>query len=92
MEINLTPLDEELKKLFIARRENDVTPKMSTRSATVDMAVKWRLQIRKRTDFEDGIFCGTFSKNPFELLPQICVMELEHTKHFLRLSSHFTGM
>jgi hypothetical protein len=40
-EIQLILLEGELKKLFVACGRSDVTPTMATRSATVNMAVKW---------------------------------------------------
>jgi hypothetical protein len=39
--MKLIPLEDNFKKSFIACGRSDVTPTMATRSATVDMAVKW---------------------------------------------------
>jgi hypothetical protein len=41
IEIKLMLLEGELKKLIVACSRTDITPTMSTRSTTIDMAVKW---------------------------------------------------
>jgi hypothetical protein len=46
--MKLTPLEGELHKFVVAYWRSDVTPTTATRSATVDMAVKWRFNPRKR--------------------------------------------
>jgi hypothetical protein len=38
--MNLSPLEGILQFFFVACRRSDITP-MATRSATVDMAIKW---------------------------------------------------
>jgi hypothetical protein len=45
--MKFTPFEGKLKKKIVACGRSDVTPKMATRSATVDIAVKWRLNPRK---------------------------------------------
>jgi hypothetical protein len=40
-EMKLTPLEGEFQHSFLACERRDLTPTMATRSATVDMAVKW---------------------------------------------------
>jgi hypothetical protein len=39
--MKLISLEGELKKYFVACGRSDVTPTMASRSATVEMAVKW---------------------------------------------------
>jgi hypothetical protein len=77
-------------KYFVSYVRSDVALTMATRSATVDMAVKWWLKSRKRIEFAQEDFYGTYPENPTE--HGFCGMELEHTKRFLRLSRHFTAM
>jgi hypothetical protein len=45
--LNLHHWKENLKKMFVSCERSDVTPAMVTMSATVNMAVKWRLNLRK---------------------------------------------
>jgi hypothetical protein len=45
--LNLRHLKEKLK-IRVACGRSDVSPRMTTMSATVEMAVKWRLGARKR--------------------------------------------
>jgi hypothetical protein len=49
--MKLTPFEGELQKSFVACYWSDLTPAVATRSATVDMAVKWRLNPKERTEF-----------------------------------------
>jgi hypothetical protein len=48
--MKLTPLERELegeKTNSVACEESYVTPERTTRSTTVDMTVKWQLNLRK---------------------------------------------
>jgi hypothetical protein len=45
--MKLTALEGELQKNFGRCSRSDGTPTMATRSETVDMAVKWRVNPRK---------------------------------------------
>lgn len=45
--MKLKPLEGDLKKI-VACGTSDVTPAVATRSTTVDMEVKWQLNLRKR--------------------------------------------
>jgi 3,4-dihydroxy-2-butanone 4-phosphate synthase len=47
-EMKLKLMEGEIQNFSVACERSDVTPTMTTRSATVDMAVKWRLNSRKR--------------------------------------------
>jgi hypothetical protein len=49
-----TPLEGKLQSHFVACGRSDVIPSMTTRSAVVDRAVKWRLSPRKRYEFAHG--------------------------------------
>jgi hypothetical protein len=40
--MKLASLEGEFQTCFVAYRENDVVPRMTTRSATVDITVEWR--------------------------------------------------
>jgi hypothetical protein len=44
--MKLTPLEGELQTYFIACGRSDVTLMMTTRSAIVNMEVKWQLNIK----------------------------------------------
>jgi hypothetical protein len=59
-EMKLTPLEGQLQNIFAACGRSDVTPTMATKSATVDMAVKWRLNPRRRIEFVHGGFLWNF--------------------------------
>jgi hypothetical protein len=41
-------IERRTSKIFVPCRKSDVTPRMANRNTTVDMAVKWRLNLRKR--------------------------------------------
>jgi hypothetical protein len=45
--MKLTPLEGELQIFSVACGRSYLTPRTATRSATVDMAVKWRNSIRE---------------------------------------------
>jgi regulator of protease activity HflC (stomatin/prohibitin superfamily) len=75
MEMQLTPLEGELQNISVAGGRSDVTPMMATRSATVDMSVKWRLNPRKRFVFSSSIpqtllllFNGVFGGSSIKIL------------------------
>jgi hypothetical protein len=59
-----TSLEGELQKLFVACGRSDVTPSMTTTNATVDMAVKWRPNPTKRTEFANEGFLWNFLRKP----------------------------
>jgi hypothetical protein len=48
--MKLTSFEEEFRNYFVECRSNG-TSKMVSRSATVDTAVKWQLNLRKRIEF-----------------------------------------
>jgi hypothetical protein len=54
IEMKPTQLGAELHKYFVVCGRSNVTPTMATRSTTVNMAVKWRLNPRKRIEFAYG--------------------------------------
>jgi hypothetical protein len=56
-------LEKELQKLFVACKKNYAIPTTTTRIATVNRAVKWRFNPRKRIEFERGVSYGISSKN-----------------------------
>jgi hypothetical protein len=62
--MNVTTLEGELKNNSVACGRSDVTPTMTTRSANVDIAVKWRLRPRKLIEFAHGGFLLVFLRNP----------------------------
>jgi hypothetical protein len=51
---------ENFKRIFVACGRSDLTPTMASKSATVDMPVKWQLNPRKQTEFEHGGFLWNF--------------------------------
>jgi hypothetical protein len=53
-------LEGEFKKVFVACRRSDVTPKLTTRITTIDVVVKWQLNPRKRIEFAHGGFLWNF--------------------------------
>lgn len=57
-ETKLISLELELKKqlFFLVCGTSNITPSMATRSATVDLAVKWRFKSLKRIEFASGRF------------------------------------
>jgi hypothetical protein len=55
---------KELQKIVVACGRSDVTPTMATRCATVDMAVKWRLNPRKMIEFAHGGVLWNFLQKP----------------------------
>jgi hypothetical protein len=82
-------LEAEIQQKFCV---TDVTPTMATRSVTVDMAVKWRLNPRKRFECLSSIpqnlwpfFNGVFEGSSVKILHANPV-------RFLALSRHFTAM
>jgi hypothetical protein len=71
-------------KTIVACGGSYVTQTMATRSATVDMAVKWRFRPKKFIEYAHGGFL--WNKTPLDSCHRFCGLELEHTKRFLRLS------
>jgi hypothetical protein len=61
--MKLPQLETELQTLFVTCGRSDVTPTMATRSANVDMAVIWRLNPTKRTEFAHGGISGISFEN-----------------------------
>jgi hypothetical protein len=61
--MKLTPMEGELLTFFIVCWRSDVTSTMASRTATVDMAVKWRLIRESELNSHMEDFCGTSSEN-----------------------------
>jgi hypothetical protein len=57
--MKLAPLEGELQRCFVACR-SEVIPTMPTRSTTIDMAVKWQLNLRRQIKFTHGGFLWNF--------------------------------
>jgi hypothetical protein len=63
-QIKLTPLKGELQNYFVTCERCKITPIVATRRTTIDMTVKWCLNLRKWTEFKHGEFLWHFLRIP----------------------------
>lgn len=72
--------------------KSDSTPKKTARSATVDMAVKYRQSEKENTVRTWRILGKFLLKTALNSGHRIFRMEFEYTKRFVRQNRHYTAM